>query len=275
GDTLHAGVRWQLFFLDDVYVFRDGLRGHEPTGFHQADGRFDLHNLHGCGRWRRWRGRRWRQQDGRQHGLGQRLRVNQRNENQNQKEKDLQNHGDNHGPRLVRLLFCTLNKHFFKHGNYYLLPAGARRGCPLPFPLGLLPAAVPVPTATPCPRHLFQATTKGAAIPKLEYVPTTIPTTRAKENARSTWPPIRNRTSTVRKVNPLVKIVRDSVWLIDLLTTSANGSLRNRRLFSRIRSKITIVSFIEYPTSVRSAAITVSEISKCKSEKKPSVIKTS
>src|SRR5580704_18141353 len=75
----------------------------------------------------------------------------------------------------------------------YLLPAGARRGVPLSAPRVLLPAAVPVPVV-PCPRQLFQATTSGAAIPKLEYVPTTIPTTRAKLNARSTWPPIRNRT---------------------------------------------------------------------------------
>src|SRR5271157_3047012 len=130
-------------------------------------------------------------------------------------------------------------------GYHYLLPAGARRAVPPSLPRVLLPAAVPVPAATLCPRQRFQATTSGAAIPKLEYVPTTIPTTRAKANARSTWPPIRNRTSTVRKVKPLVRIVRERVWLIDLLTTSANGSFRKRRLFSRIRSKITIVSFIE------------------------------
>src|SRR5579863_5861900 len=146
--------------------------------------------------------------------------------------------------------------------GYYLLPAGARRGVPPPLPLALLPAAGPVPDATLWPRNLFHPTTSGAAIPKLEYVPTTIPTTRAKEKARSTWPPIRNKTSTVRKVNPLVSIVRDSVWLIDLLTTWGNGSLRSNRLFSRIRSKITIVSFIEYPTRVSNAAMTVSEISK-------------
>jgi hypothetical protein len=51
----------------------------------------------------------------------------------------------------------------------------------------------------------------GAAIPKLEYVPTTTPTTMAKENARRTSPPIRNKTRTVKNVSPLVKIVRDSV----------------------------------------------------------------
>jgi len=112
-------------------------------------------------------------------------------------------------------------------------------------------------------------------MPKLEYVPTTIPTTRAKENALSTWPPIRNRTSTVRKVSPLVKIVLERVWLMDLFTTSANDSRRNNRLFSRMRSKITMVSFIEYPTRVSMAAITVREISKCSSDKNPIVIKTS
>src|SRR6266849_5213966 len=136
------------------------------------------------------------------------------------------------------------NHQFFEHGSY-LLPAGARRAAASSLPRVLLPAAGPVPAATPWRRQRFQATTRGAAIPKLEYVPTTTPTTRAKENARSTWPPIRNKTSTVRKVNPLVRIVRDRVWLIDLFTTSANDSRRSKRLFSRMRSKITIVSFIE------------------------------
>ncbi len=65
-------------------------------------------------------------------------------------------------------------------------------------------------------------------MPKLEYVPTTIPTTRAKEKARNTCPPIRNKTSTVRNVRPLVRNVRESVWLIDLFTTSANDSRRSK-----------------------------------------------
>ena len=82
-------------------------------------------------------------------------------------------------------------------------------------------------------------------MPKLEYVPTTTPTTMAKENARSTSPPMMYSTKTVRKVNPLVKIVRESVWLMDLFTISANGSRFMSRRFSRTRSKMTIVSFIE------------------------------
>src|SRR5271156_2941514 len=128
---------------------------------------------------------------------------------------------------------------------YDLRPAGARRPGAPSLPRALLPAAGPALAAAPWPRQLTQATTNGAAIPKLEYVPTTIPTTRAKEKARSTCPPIRNSTSTVRKVRPLVRMVRESVWLMDLLTTSANDSLRNKRLFSRMRSKITMVSFME------------------------------
>src|SRR5208337_1725147 len=92
GDTLHADVRWQLFFLDNVDIFRDDFRSHEFTRVYEADYRFDLHNLHGCGWWRGWRGRRWRQQDGRHHSPRQRLRVNQRNEDQNHKKENLQNH---------------------------------------------------------------------------------------------------------------------------------------------------------------------------------------
>src|SRR5690348_10224570 len=141
---------------------------------------------------------------------------------------------------------CGLETTISSNMGDYLLPAGARRADAGSLPRDLLPAAGPGLAIVPCwPRQRFQATTNGAAMPKLEYVPTTIPTTRAKEKALSTWPPIRNRTSTVRKVSPLVRMVRDKVWLMDLFTTSANDSRRSKRLFSRIRSKITMVSFIE------------------------------
>src|SRR6202140_2029192 len=158
---------------------------------------------------------------------------------------------------------------------YYLLTAGARRPGAPELARGLLPAADPVLVARPWPRQRFHATTNGAAMPKLEYVPTTIPITKAKEKARSTCPPIRNKTSTVRKVRPLVKMVRESVWLMDLFTTSAKDSRLSKRLFSRMRSKITMVSFIEYPTKVSIAAITVREISKGNSDKNPIGIKRS
>src|SRR3984893_11545561 len=157
----------------------------------------------------------------------------------------------------------------------YLLPAGARRPVAPELARVLLPAADPVLVVRPWPRQRFHATTIGAAMPKLEYVPTTIPTTKAKEKARKTCPPIKNKTRTVRNVRPLVKSVRERVWLMDLFTTSAKDSRRSRRLFSRMRSKITMVSFIEYPTRVSMAAITVREISKRKSDKNPIVINTS
>src|SRR5208282_2121552 len=108
---------------------------------------------------------------------------------------------------LVALFFGFETTISSNMSDAYLLPEVARRGVPLSLPRVLLPAAVPVPAAAPCPRQRFQATIRGAAIPKLEYVPTTIPTTSAKAKARSTWPPMRNRTSTVRNVKPLVRIV--------------------------------------------------------------------
>src|SRR6266853_600415 len=244
--TGHAGRHIRLgVFLNNFDFLGDDLGGHELARIHQVGLRLDVDNLNRRGR-RRWRGRRRRSSEhGRHHRLRKSLGVDQGNQDQNSQESDLKKHGECDSPRLVSLLRVrTGNHHFFKHESY-LLPAGARRPWTFSLPRVLLPAAGPVPAAAPCPRQLFQATTSGAAIPKLEYVPTTIPTTRAKEKARSTWPPIRNRTRTVRKVRPLVKIVRESVWLMDLLTTSANDSLRSKRLFSRMRSKMTIVSFME------------------------------
>src|SRR6202140_4915221 len=88
---------------------------------------------------------------------------------------------------------CGLETTISSNMNDYLLPAGASCGDRGLTSAGLLPAAGPGPAPTFWPRQRFHATT------------------RAKEKARSTWPPIRNRTSTVRKVRPLVKIVRESV----------------------------------------------------------------
>src|ERR1700680_4425142 len=126
------------------------------------------------------------------------------------------------------LVFCGFGLEITISSNMddYLLPAGARGAETLSLLRVLCPAAGPGPATAPWPRQRFHATTSGAAMPKLEYVPTTIPTTRAKEKARSTWPPIRNRTSTVRNVKPLVKIVRESVWLIERFTITLNGSRR-------------------------------------------------
>src|ERR1700730_18573986 len=71
----------------------------------------------------------------------------------------------------------------------YLLPAGARRPEAPELARVILPAVDPVFVARrPCPRKRFHATTNCAAMPKLEYVPTTFPTTKAKEKARNTCP---------------------------------------------------------------------------------------
>src|SRR6266699_463192 len=206
--TGHAGSHIGLgVFLNNLYFFRYDLRLHEFAGIHQMSLRLHMDYL---GHRRRRRGRR-RSEHRRHHGLGERFGVDQRNKDQYPQKGDLKDHRDDDRPRLVGLLrIRTGNHHFFKHRSY-LLPAVARRPGTLSPLRVLLPAAGPVPAATPWPRQRFQATTSGAAIPKLEYVPTTIPTTRAKEKARSTWPPIRNKTSTVRKVRPLVKIVRERV----------------------------------------------------------------
>src|SRR5258707_14517296 len=105
---------------------------------------------------------------------------------------------------------CGLEITISSNMGAYLLPAGARRAGAVLLLRALLPAAGPEPATAPWPRQRFHATTSRAAMPKLEYVPTTIPTTKAKEKARITWTAIRNKTSTVRKVRPLGKIVRDS-----------------------------------------------------------------
>ena len=102
-----------------------------------------------------------------------------------------------------------------------------------------------------------------------------MPITSAKENPCSTSPPKRYRAKTVRNVNPAVRMVRLSVWLILRLTISASRSRRSSLMFSRIRSKTTMVSLFEYPTSVRIAAITVSEIGLLLSENTPTVISVS
>ena len=44
---------------------------------------------------------------------------------------------------------------------------------------------------------------------------------------------------------PAVMIVRDNVWLTAVLTTCSSGSRRFDRVFSRTRSKMTIVSLTE------------------------------
>src|SRR6267378_3836015 len=152
--TAHASGHIRLgVFLNNLDFLRNDFRRHQLAGIHQVNLRLDVHDLgNRWGRWR-WRRRRRRGEHSGHHGLGKRLGVNQRNENQNKKKQTLECHGDQNRPRFVCLLgIRTRNYHFFKHGSY-LLPAGARRPETFSLPRALLPAAGPVPVATPCPRQ--------------------------------------------------------------------------------------------------------------------------
>ena len=93
--------------------------------------------------------------------------------------------------------------------------------------------------------QLCHSSTIGLATKIDEYEPIIMPTTSANENVCNTVPPNRYNASTVRNVNPEVMIVLLSVWLMLRFISSARGSRRLSFKFSRIRSKITIVSFIE------------------------------
>ena len=79
----------------------------------------------------------------------------------------------------------------------------------------------------------------------LEYVPVMMPTTIVKANPFRTSPPKKNRASAVRSAVPDVITVRPSVWFTETLITWCRESRRIERRFSRMRSKMTIVSFVE------------------------------
>ena len=95
----------------------------------------------------------------------------------------------------------------------------------------------------------------------LEYVPVMMPTTIVNAKPCSTSPPKKNSARAVSSAVPDVMTVRPSVWLIDTLMTWFSESRRMPRRFSRIRSKMTIVSLVEYPVIVRMAATTFSDMS--------------
>src|SRR3954470_18693353 len=87
--------------------------------------------------------------------------------------------------------------------------------------------------------------TIGDAMKMDEYVPTITPI--RNENAKSlrTGPPKKYNASTVNKTVPPVRIVRDSVSLIEVFITSAPDPDNRSRKPLRIRSKTTILSLIE------------------------------
>ena len=78
-----------------------------------------------------------------------------------------------------------------------------------------------------------------------EYVVAMVPTSMVNANASSTSPP--NRYSAITDMNtvPEVMTVRVSVWFKLVLMADSSGSRRCSRVFSRTRSKMTIMSFIE------------------------------
>ena len=94
----------------------------------------------------------------------------------------------------------------------------------------------------PLPR---QKLTMAAAMNTLEYVPVMMPTIIVNAKPCSTSPPKKNSASAVRSAVPAVMTVRPSVWFIETLMTWFIESRRIDRRFSRIRSKMTIVSLVE------------------------------
>ena len=72
-----------------------------------------------------------------------------------------------------------------------------------------------------------------------------MPTTIVNAKPCSTSPPKKNSASDVRSAVPAVMTVRPRVWLIEALITSRIESRRIDRRFSRIRSKMTMVSLVE------------------------------
>ena len=82
-----------------------------------------------------------------------------------------------------------------------------------------------------------------------------IPISRASTKSLIAAPPNSSSARSVRTTVRLVMIDRPKVCRIEWLTMSANGSPACRALFSRIRSKTTIVSCTEKPMTV-SIAVT-------------------
>ena len=90
-----------------------------------------------------------------------------------------------------------------------------------------------------------------------------------------TSPPNRKRANTVKKVVVEVITVRLKVWLILVSRILSKSCFLKILKLSLTLSKMTIVSFNEYPTMVSIAATTGMFISLLVREKIPRVIKTS
>src|SRR3989339_91982 len=112
-----------------------------------------------------------------------------------------------------------------------------------------------------------QRARSGGATKMDEYAPIANPTRRVRENSRNGSPPKIKRQDTINRTVNTVLIERAIVSQMEILTTSLNFFLARLGFFrfSRIRSKMTIVSLIEYPIIVRIAATKVT--STCRQNK--------
>ena len=85
-----------------------------------------------------------------------------------------------------------------------------------------------------------------------------MPTIRGRANSRMADTPIKYNTNTIMKVVSDVLMLLVTVWVMLLFTSSSRVSLfLPAARFSRIRSKITMVALMEYPTIVSIHAIKV------------------
>src|SRR5262245_19402839 len=104
---------------------------------------------------------------------------------------------------------------------------------------------------------------KGLAMYRVEYVPTSPPISSLHEKLLSTSPPNSTSDKAQRKAVPLVSAVRERVSLIARLVRNSRPSRLFKTLFSRTRSKITMVWFIENPIRLSSARTRFRSTSHC------------
>ena len=108
-----------------------------------------------------------------------------------------------------------------------------------------------------------------------EYVPKITPKIMAKEKPFKISPPKKNIDKRANRVVIDVINVLESVSLIEMFVNSKILTSEYFFKFSLTRSKITTVSFIEYPTIVKTAATIERLISNENTENTPNVIITS
>src|SRR5260370_2725980 len=101
--------------------------------------------------------------------------------------------------------------------------------------------------------NLRQTTSSGAALKIELYVPDTMPISRASAKPFKESPPATRIATRTRTTVKLAMIDRTTVCIRLMFTTCSNESLSLTHRFSRIRSKTTMVSWTEKPTTVSTA----------------------